>query len=545
MSIKVQLVLQGGGAKIYAIMAFLEALQDIAADKKQRHIEVTSIVGSSAGAIAGTLFAAKIDLCALRAAFKADGAGYSLVKEFSESKSRFWKFIRLCKLILLRAPFWSQRPLEVFLKNQLDAKKIKTFADIKKLSNIDVHVLATDLTRREAHIFKESDDVVESLLHSAAIPFFFRSWHSRGDSKSQLLVDGGIAENFPASALKLPSNVYRLGVSFVEQSTATPTSATTFTVSLLDAAMSVSAQNSIRSLPAEDVYRLDSSISTFEFSKLIGENGAFAKEYDLLKLQAGEWLRAFIARKSDSLSPWELNPWSEENQTAVKLMCGLYRVYNEYENKIAYNYHSLLYRVVANSLLLGKAEPDEFECEVRFSAEDNEVRVLGLQFMDSLAWGMVRRDSAIEILDSNQNHRNFEVLPVMDQERSGHRILLVFLAEPIAAKDGVFTMRYRDKARTFFPGLVDKAAVGMPGCDEMVVNPSRAKSGIDKVQFLLEIPAAMYSKVTLADKPDSQPGKAMSQQECNAHGMVKHNFKRIGWVGTGIAGRWGVDVRLG
>jgi hypothetical protein len=182
---------------------------------------------------------------------------------------------------------------------------------------------------------------------------------------------------------------------------------------------------------------------------------------------------------------------------------------------------------------------------MRFSAENREIRVLGLQFMDSLEWGMVRRDSAIEILDSNQNNRSFEVLPVMDEERSRNRILLVFLTEPIRCQDGVFTLRYHDKARTFFPGLVDNAAVGLPGRDEMVVNPSRASSGIDKVQFLLEIPAAMYNKVTLANKPGNQPGTAMTQQECNSLGMVKYNFKRMGWVGRDIAGRWGVDVRLG
>lgn len=64
---RLQLAIQGGGAKIVALLAALEVVQKLEADKK---IKVTRIAGTSAGAIVGSLFAAGVPMSLVRQRFR-------------------------------------------------------------------------------------------------------------------------------------------------------------------------------------------------------------------------------------------------------------------------------------------------------------------------------------------------------------------------------------------------------------------------------------------------------------------------------------------
>lgn len=544
MTIKVQLVIQGGGAKIFAIMAFLDALQKFKPPDAKQKIEVTSVIGTSAGAVAGTLFAAGVDFDTLRACFNEKGSGHFLINQFAKRRGRWWKIVRIFRLLVLRQPLWSQAEIKNFLTNQLPAG-ISKFSHIKTRSNIDVYVLATDLTHLQPVIFKDDYDIVEALLHSTAIPFFFRCWHSSVNKDSPLYVDGGIAENLPVNAIPLPADVNRIGITFEDSGMGTPTSALRFAVSLLNAGMSVATQHSVRGLTSKNVHTLETEVSTFEFSRLIGDNSAFKNDYNFLKYKAEHWLQAFAKEQSETLSPWDKNPWSEENDTSVNLMQGLYSHYAAHEAHVKFKYHSVTYRVVVNSLLGPEHGNDEFQCEMQFSSDQQPIGILIIQFMDSLTWGMIKRDSAIEVLDCNQNRLDVEVFPVMDQVGTKNRILLVFLTKPILQTDGICTLRYQDKARTFFPGIIDRLAVDQPGKDDMVLNPSRASATIDQVKFYWDIPKKFANRTTIAAKPEnSHPGVAMTKQQCNALGPLKPGFERIGWLGENISKRWGIDVSI-
>ena len=60
----IQLALQGGGAKIVHLIAALEAIEKL--QNEDRLIHVTRIAGTSAGAIAGGLFAAGVAMSAVK-----------------------------------------------------------------------------------------------------------------------------------------------------------------------------------------------------------------------------------------------------------------------------------------------------------------------------------------------------------------------------------------------------------------------------------------------------------------------------------------------
>ena len=69
MTIPIQLAIQGGGAKITYLLAALESVQAL---ERGGLLRVTRIAGTSAGAIAGALYAAGVDMRRARDAFESD-----------------------------------------------------------------------------------------------------------------------------------------------------------------------------------------------------------------------------------------------------------------------------------------------------------------------------------------------------------------------------------------------------------------------------------------------------------------------------------------
>ena len=62
--VKLQLAMHGGGAKIVALMAAVQAVQDLEAAGE---VKITSVAGTSAGAVIACLFAARIEMKVARA----------------------------------------------------------------------------------------------------------------------------------------------------------------------------------------------------------------------------------------------------------------------------------------------------------------------------------------------------------------------------------------------------------------------------------------------------------------------------------------------
>src|SRR5437879_3733318 len=108
----IQLAIQGGGAKIYALMAAMEAVQDL---QEKGIIKVTKIAGTSAGAIVGCLFAAGIRMETLRARLR--GMSTKEIKRLFPDvgvPGAMLKFTR-------GQPLWETSRLEAFLTSLLDS----------------------------------------------------------------------------------------------------------------------------------------------------------------------------------------------------------------------------------------------------------------------------------------------------------------------------------------------------------------------------------------------------------------------------------------
>jgi predicted acylesterase/phospholipase RssA len=65
--VKIQLAIQGGGAKLVCLLAAMETIQDLQSKKR---IIITHISGTSAGSIAGCLLAAEVPISSVKQRLK-------------------------------------------------------------------------------------------------------------------------------------------------------------------------------------------------------------------------------------------------------------------------------------------------------------------------------------------------------------------------------------------------------------------------------------------------------------------------------------------
>jgi NTE family protein len=184
MAFKIQVALQGGGAKIVALLAAMEGIQRL---EKSKQVEVTRVAGTSAGAVVGAMFAAGVDLASARLEFQ------RIVREefWSTFKTPSWPGF-VSKVMLLKKPLWDGRDLARLLRPFFDRVNVRTLGDIKKRNGVAIHTIASILSEaRGTARTSENDpngDVVSALLDSCALPFCFRIWQSTGN----LTVDGGL-----------------------------------------------------------------------------------------------------------------------------------------------------------------------------------------------------------------------------------------------------------------------------------------------------------------------------------------------------------------
>src|SRR3989442_9107102 len=180
--LKVQLAFQGGGAKIVALLAAAEAVQEL---EKKSEVKVTRLAGTSAGAIVAALLAAEVSIPAVRDRLRSQ-YGQNLIAKFPK-KSSLTAVIQA----LQGKRFWNDAPLAEWLETELGA--VRQFSDLKR----KLFVYSANLEAGGAEV-QISSDLVTALLESAGLPFCFRTWRSGGQT---INVDGGLCQNLPVDDL--------------------------------------------------------------------------------------------------------------------------------------------------------------------------------------------------------------------------------------------------------------------------------------------------------------------------------------------------------
>lgn len=162
---KLGLALSGGGAKGFAHIGVFKLLEE-------RRLMPDIISGTSAGALAGVLFA--------------DGYSAADIQELFTGR----EFSEFAQLQIPKDGLFDNKRFRTFLKRRLRAK---VFEDL----NIPLVVVATDLDNGKSHEFK-SGPIVDAVVASCSIPIIFSPVEINGLH----YVDGGLFRNFPVSVIR-------------------------------------------------------------------------------------------------------------------------------------------------------------------------------------------------------------------------------------------------------------------------------------------------------------------------------------------------------
>lgn len=163
--------LGGGGARGFAHLGALKALEE-------RNLKPDIIAGTSAGALAGVLYA--------------DGFTPDEICEMFKDT----KFKQFIELTFPTSGLFRPTGLHNFLKRNLRAK---TFEQLQ----IPFIAVATDWEKAMTVNFSEGDNLIDAVVASCSVPLIF----SPVKIDSQYYVDGGIFKNLPASTIRERCNI--------------------------------------------------------------------------------------------------------------------------------------------------------------------------------------------------------------------------------------------------------------------------------------------------------------------------------------------------
>ncbi len=370
MAFRIQLALQGGGAKIIHLVAALEAIETLQTNDR---IEVTRIAGSSAGAIAGSLFAAGVSAPTVKA-------------ELRKFRNNLHEFPRPTKFDFFWNVVWkgnalaSTSSLKTLLERLFKEKNKVYVGDIPRRevgnkSGPQMMIVSADIYTGKPHIAKDDEFIVTALLDSCAIPFYFRIWkHPRGG-----LVDGGIFENLPAGALRKDQDQFGpiVALSFSRSPTVDPDSWAGYASSLLDTTLHNSVSRAIQDLAPEQVLPIPTDLSTFDFVRAFSEDG-LGQMYDETRRSTEHFFEEFLKTASaqgtaapNPVAPILGDKWLSENAETMRNL-GTYA--NTLSN-VKYDVKSVSYIIQANCLLkpgelfFGNPDVSTLKLVIRTAAE--------------------------------------------------------------------------------------------------------------------------------------------------------------------------------
>lgn len=197
----VDLVLEGGGVKVIALVGALTVLEN-------EGYEFQRIAGASAGSIVAALVAAGYTPSELQKTFR--DLDY---KQFADESaaSKFGIPGKVASLFMKKGVYDGMF-MRKFVYDLLDKKGVRTFGDLKIAAAAESHtihddyklvILAADITRGTLarlpwdyadYGLNPDEQLVADAVHaSASLPFFFKPVKLSGS----YLSDGGIISNFP------------------------------------------------------------------------------------------------------------------------------------------------------------------------------------------------------------------------------------------------------------------------------------------------------------------------------------------------------------
>jgi predicted acylesterase/phospholipase RssA len=512
----IQLALQGGGAKISALLAVAEAVQTL--HQQNAHIRVRRVAGTSAGAIVGAFLAAGIRMADVRAEL-AGGKGRELTERFNVPSlwSAFWSSWK-------GRAFWSTDHLETWLRNWFNKADVVSVQDCEAKTGIKLIVMATNLGSSTMVPYEGSHDLVSALLDSCGLPFCFRSWQT---GNSALIVDGGIGENLPVDALAQEGQHFgeMIAVTFKRRPPGKPDTALKFAGALLSTAMDISVQRASARLADGRVHVIETEVSTFDFGKALTDGLNEQKEYGTIRSKASVF---FSSLRDD---PLRANPWDVKEPVLRGMMSELSQMY-----EATHGWRKLCYKSVVMEATA--------RCLEGYAETDTQLDTLATEMVfapanDSVACHAI----SIANFDGREYHGRIDprvfrptgeeieciMIPCLASGRSigaDERQMLLFFDKWLEPEIGDYRLRFRDEAHGIMKGLRNK------GRDELGIMLPRATGTIGSITIVLHVPDS-WSEIGIAEAEPK--GRMLTAAETDRDFPAPHNgYRTIGWTASNI-----------
>ncbi len=511
MSIPIQLAIQGGGAKITHLLAALQAVQEL---EREGVVRVTRIAGTSAGALAGALYAADVDM--QRACDAIASRREELLRAFSPTSAS----LRAVWKLATRRPFWDARPLRAVLASLLAQRA--TLGDLR----IPLIIVAADLTNLQPRVYDNPEEpLITSLMDSAGIPFFFRTALPPAHGDHRIVVDGGVCENLPSDRLAYSEEDGEVvGITFSASRHGAPiTGYLDFAQALLETALNASVLRGQLALGMNS-FVIRSDAGSFDFRRAFDRG--LGAEYRETRLLSEAFFREYAAR-ARALREAQQQASAAEAPLEVDLpetrlhdiVSALRSMYQQQQEPIAFELLSVRMIVTA----AWPQASDQVRHEIVFRAARQPVSCYKIKLTSASAGDEQR--TQCEVFDRGGQPIAFDLVPITD-DPSEAREYLLFFRQPIACNDprAPVTLRVRDT-------VTRALRLAEDGRDELLTRASRADRPIARVEIIVHLPEELAGTV-IAAAPGSR-GVRMSPAELMPY-AAPAGFFTIGWRGENV-----------
>ena len=516
-----QLAIQGGGAKICALLAAMEAIQTL---QRENLIVVKRIAGTSAGAIVGALFAANIDMAIVRERLRGFSAA-QLARAFPAPG------LNLLTRLIRGRPLWKPDFLVAELKRFLEKEaRVSNLGDLAKKSGTELLVVAASLSESRKVVHREPQmNVIQALLDSCGIPFCFRTWSRAG---SAVVVDGGICENLPSDELidYTQSDGPVVGISFDSARGRTPDGFTSFSMALLDTAMNNSMSRARLKLGPDNLCSIPTEIGTFDFAKALNE-GLADTEYGRVRDFTSSFFRNYVSNRLKKTEVISRDAWMQQSSPMMNVLGDVYRRQHE-GSKLHYKSCSLILQ--ANSLSGDENTEDLIMYRVVFHTGDDPIYCHAV-FLSEIENATISGKSELTVLDPNGTPIDLQKIPIRYPDEQHARLLLFFLPR-LESNTGPYTMVVKDVVHDAVRALKEGRK------DELIFAPLRAAKPIEQVDLVFQWPAAT-GRAKMVPKDGDLEGEEMSGPRLTQY-LAPLGFDAVGWVGRNVTPNqdFGVDL---
>lgn len=551
----IQLALQGGGAKICTLMAAMEAVEELEAD---RVLRVTRIAGTSAGSLVGCLFAAKVKMGEARA-YLVGGEGKNLLRYFPEPS--LWK---MGMLYLYGQPLWDVAKLKSRLTKLFEGRKIVELGHFQTQGRrIPVKVVAADLARSDKVVYPDDPPgnrkrVVDAIMDSCGLPFYMRAWGG-----GTVAVDGGICENLPSDVLR-DGDQEQLGrvaaLIFPKAEPKLPQNFKSFSLGLLEVAMNNSIARSMESLKEVQRFPIPTTIDTFDFKTAL-EEGLKDEYYNKMKDAVRKFLEDFVEDTRQELIAKATQAtqasivrdivgrqepdvttdyWAKAGNISKEVMQEMFRVYRAQHEGSKFRYVKCLFEVEANCLRKAddpqRQSPDSIFYQLTF--EPGAVPLYCVSVALARSKGVETTflgRTKLNVRNGSGRVVNTINVPALnpDPNYDDDRELLVFFDPPLAPESGRYTLTFQDAAHNFM-GLLAKKVAGESDVedDELSFVPRRAQGQVERIDLVLHVPDHLKDVL----RPGPEDGAAQIGQLLSDTGDYKTDldFHTIAWRGENL-----------